>query len=331
MADVIYAFGDVHGREDLLDRAETIIRAISPHIPAVSGLVVGLGDFCDKGPKSREVYQRLMRGTMAGMPLECIRGNHDVWFAEAIAAFKARRHGWQSWLERGDEAALACLRSFGVKIPPGQRDENFFRRVMAGAVANVPDDLLSFIRGMRPVLIEGGAIFTHAGLDPASTPDMQENETYILGTPVFWQKPHDFGMPVCVGHSVMPQPYLSSQIVGLDTGADDSGILTIAAISGGRVVLVIAATDTKLSRLPVIVDGGDDDYLGKTNLWWRAVIRAAPEPPILGFDDPARLHRFCAVTGVGRCRAMSMAQARSMGSRPGMMLLTTRSCKPSRI
>ncbi len=53
-----YAIADLHGRFDLLERALTKI-ADHAELPAT---VVMLGDYVDRGPESRQVIERLVRG-----------------------------------------------------------------------------------------------------------------------------------------------------------------------------------------------------------------------------------------------------------------------------
>ena len=58
MMSKTYAIADLHGRLDLL---ETALTRIADHAD-LTGTVVTLGDYVDRGPDSRRVIERLMGG-----------------------------------------------------------------------------------------------------------------------------------------------------------------------------------------------------------------------------------------------------------------------------
>src|SRR5579872_5372732 len=56
----VYAIGDIHGRADLLDAVLSKIDADVAAAPCKRHAVVGLGDYVDRGPQSREVLDGLL-------------------------------------------------------------------------------------------------------------------------------------------------------------------------------------------------------------------------------------------------------------------------------
>ena len=75
----IYAIGDVHGRLDLLDEMHVLIRNDAEGAAqGLRRLVVYLGDYIDRGPRSSAVIDRLLENPMSP-DFECVylRGNHE--------------------------------------------------------------------------------------------------------------------------------------------------------------------------------------------------------------------------------------------------------------
>ncbi len=57
----VYAVGDVHGRDDLLGRLIAAIEVDAAELGDERATLVFLGDLVDRGPRSREVVERVLR------------------------------------------------------------------------------------------------------------------------------------------------------------------------------------------------------------------------------------------------------------------------------
>src|SRR5882762_2760652 len=107
MTEAIYAIGDIHGRYDLMQKALREIARDSGD----AATVVFLGDYIDRGPQSREVVERLMRGPeRAGDRWICLKGNHEQ------MACDGQEPGSRQWLWL-DNGGDATLDSFGGEMP----------------------------------------------------------------------------------------------------------------------------------------------------------------------------------------------------------------------
>src|SRR5690348_5782626 len=58
----VYAFGDVHGRADLLTKLRDAIAGDIRRQPPQKTTVIGLGDYIDRGPDPRGVVDLLISG-----------------------------------------------------------------------------------------------------------------------------------------------------------------------------------------------------------------------------------------------------------------------------
>jgi serine/threonine protein phosphatase 1 len=167
------AIGDVHGCASAL---EALLSAIGP---TPDDTIVTLGDYVNRGPDSRGVFDRLI-----ALKQECrlvsILGNHDQLFLECLTGHDRLK---SVWMRMGGEATLT---SYGAK-----RD-----------LKAVPETHIAFLKGCRRYHETETHIFLHANYDSRLPMDRQRDE--ILR----WEslrdtipRPHISGKTVIVGHS----------------------------------------------------------------------------------------------------------------------------------
>src|SRR3546814_5930429 len=76
--EIIYAIGDIHGRDVLLGRLHDAIgRDLTAAAGARKATVVYLGDYVDRGPSSRAVLDRLIAQPVAAAESVFLKGNHE--------------------------------------------------------------------------------------------------------------------------------------------------------------------------------------------------------------------------------------------------------------
>jgi serine/threonine protein phosphatase 1 len=210
-----YVIPDVHGRDDLLGRALT---AISAHRGGEGGTIVMIGDYVDKGPRSRQVIERLLSG-VAGWNLVALKGNHDA----MMVAGMRNPEKLAFWIEKGGDTALA---SYG------------------GDPSAVPEAHIVWL-DQRPLIhVDAHRVYIHAGVDP-DLPLDQQSETTLL-----WKrypKGYSGGLGtrhVVHGHDNDPDgPLLFEGRSNLDTAAWRTGRLTVGVFDddkpGGPVDLIV--------------------------------------------------------------------------------------------
>lgn len=195
----IYAIGDIHGCHDQLLVLLAKIKAHAGHTPYIG---VFLGDYIDRGPKSREVVNQV-RGLVTG------RGGHGKWVAlrgnheDMLAADLAGNDNMEMWRCSGGRETLA---SYGDRISE--------LREHAAWLGSLPT-----MFGTK------NHVFVHAGLSPRYSLFEQPEEVllWIRG----WEKTdHDFGKHVVYGRTPFRVPKLMTNSTGLDTGAFCWGTLT---------------------------------------------------------------------------------------------------------
>ena len=220
----VYAVGDVHGCADRLAALHGQIAADMARDPVADPLLLHLGDYVDRGDASATVVRRLAAGpVLPGMPMVCLRGNHEQMMLDALAG---DRSDVDLWLDNGAEATL---RSWGLR---GIRSPASWRAAMA------PE--LPFLQGLELCHRVDGYVFVHAGLRPGVTMERQSAEDMLWIREEFltWPGrilPEAPGTAVVHGHTPRPHPDVVGQRIGVDTGAVGGGALTCAVLEGRTV------------------------------------------------------------------------------------------------
>jgi serine/threonine protein phosphatase 1 len=240
-----FVIGDIHGELEML-------RALLAKLPSVrpEDTLVFLGDYLDRGPRSREVLEAV-RGI--DRELRChvipLRGNHeDAWL-------RVIDQGWDGFLLPPQNGCLAAARSF-MGGPPAALDElptpHEWAVMRRGGFFNA--DHVAWLRGLPFWYEDEHGIYVHAGLTPRDGRYLHPSEI-VPETAMLWTRTREFftdyrGKQVIVGHTrtrTLP-PELSDFtpddsediwagpcVIGIDTGAGSGGFLSAIELPSGRV------------------------------------------------------------------------------------------------
>ncbi|HEY1065040.1 MAG TPA: metallophosphoesterase, partial [Pirellulales bacterium] len=177
-------------------------------------LIVGLGDYVDRGPNSRGVID-LVRQLAERCQVVALRGNHEVMMLESLrgpsrsgADRKASDDIEKIWRQCGGTAALA---SYG------------------GRLSDVPDDHRQFLEQLQPYYETDTHIFVHACYAPHRPMHKQSVDAlYWTSLRDIVPPPHTSGKTVVVGHTPQKtgRPFDGGHIKGIDTFCWKSGWLT---------------------------------------------------------------------------------------------------------
>lgn len=224
----IYAIGDVHG---CLGDLERLLARIATDCGGSTDTVhlVFLGDLVDRGPDSAGVIARLRRGPLPADRVHFVMGNHEE---AMLAAWRGDGSDEVGWLGYGGRETLE---SYGI----GRAEQ--FRRgftVYDSMRASVPADDMAFIEGFADQLRLGDYLFVHAGIRPGVPLDQQSARDlrWIRGD--FLDSDADHGVMVVHGHTIVRDPDVRSNRLGVDTGCYSSGRLTAIGLSGGSAWLL---------------------------------------------------------------------------------------------
>lgn len=212
-----FAIGDLHGRYDLLEKAIIKAEAIAGTKPAT---FVVCGDFIDRGPDSRKIIERLMKGPdYSNWKWVVIKGNHEDMMLQCI-----RRLQFNWWVGNGGGATLV---SYGYK-----NGDNW-------EPGRIPDEHLEWLDKLPIYYFDEHRAFVHAGFNPEKKIEDQDNE-YMMWRydgEEKWQQPNYLmeGRHVVHGHVQHADgPILLSNTSNIDTFAWASGKLALAVFDDNK-------------------------------------------------------------------------------------------------
>ncbi|MDA0653778.1 MAG: metallophosphoesterase [Proteobacteria bacterium] len=215
----MYAFGDIHGRADLLGRLHTSVRDDASRAPEPRRIAIYLGDYLDRGENSRGVLDMLPAGPGPGFETVHLCGNHE----DFLLRFLEDSGLAEIWLQNG---AAATLQSYGIDAHLPQTE------IRSRLAAALPESHVAFLKGLRRSASVGDYFFVHAGVRPGVALDRQDPRDLMWIRDEFLQSDEDFGKTIVYGHTPRDTVAFEDTRIGIDTMAWASGRLTCLVLAG---------------------------------------------------------------------------------------------------
>ena len=230
----VLVVGDLHGSSDLLFELDRHLGETYRGWP-----VIFLGDYIDRGEKSRDVLVMLMQASPdASSSIICLMGNHEQMLLNFL---DNPEKNTRRWLRYG---GLQTLASFGVPLPRSNSDEvRAFEDLRDRLAEAMGPDMITWLR-QRPLSWRTGNLwFVHAGADPDLPMDDQDPHVLLWGHRRFRTQARRDGQWVVHGHTIVETPHAQDGRIALDTGAYATGRLSAAAISTNELKFFQTGTD----------------------------------------------------------------------------------------
>jgi len=227
-AVLTYAIGDIHGSYTKL---ANLLRHCVDHCGSNTARFVLLGDYVDRGKRSREVVTLLIE-TQRKWPgqVVCLRGNHEDMLLAA-----ASRQDDAMWLHNGGDATLY---SYGVR----RADQ-------------IPREHLAWFESLPLYEHDQRRFFVHAGIMPGIPLAQQRKEVLLWIREPFLSDATDHGLYIVHGHTPTEsgQPEVHPNRLNLDTYAWYGNPLMAAVFDERRVgPLAFIADDGTVSPAAAI-------------------------------------------------------------------------------
>lgn len=222
----IFAFGDLHGRFDMLSVAMAGVRARSAG-ETRTPILVFLGDYVDRGPQSRQIIELLCQIRAADPSARFLMGNHE----EAMLRFLDDLEVGLAWPRFG---GVATMESYGVSMPANPDSMEEWRAVQAALREAMPESHVRFLRGLEAKVDIGDYLFVHAGIDPERALEEQRVRDLLWIREPFLSHTANHGKVVVHGHTPTTTPHIDGRRIGIDTGAYRGGPLTVLELHGAE-------------------------------------------------------------------------------------------------
>lgn len=222
--EVIYAIGDIHGELELLLELE---RKIIEDAYGIKGekWIVYIGDLVDRGPKSAQVIDHLLKGPPEGFTRYCLLGNHEYYM---LAAGRGELPV-ETWMSYGGRETLMSYYGGGLPFDfLNGRKKN--KQQLEFMESIIPQTHIDFLSTLTLSITIPGYFFVHAGIRPQIGLDDQQPMDLLTIRGGFVDKDIDCGAIVVHGHTIVDEAVFERGKVSIDTGAYATRILTAARI-----------------------------------------------------------------------------------------------------
>ncbi len=198
---MIYCIGDIHGCYDQL--MGLYRQFLDDGIKPKKDTLVFLGDYIDRGPKSPEVIDQMVKWHKKYPHWIFLTGNHEDMFIDAVFN-KSKQYGEGCWEANGGQATLI---QYNLEFPKEHID--FIAKK------------LQYMHETKKY------IFVHGGLMPDKPPEVSYGypKTMLWVRDDFIKSKYDWGQKVIFGHTPRRdgKPTVMKNKIGLDGGVHRLG------------------------------------------------------------------------------------------------------------
>lgn len=223
----VYAIGDIHGRDDLLDLLLARIEADDQERGPADTQIIFLGDLVDRGPGSAAVIETAMALQASGKNVRFLMGNHEEIFVSVCR--KGDPKVTRFFLRIGGEETV-----MSYPITRAEYISLDMEQLTARMATLVPQAHIEFIEGFEDQIIIGDYAFVHAGIRPGVALSEQKPSDMRWIREEFVDQRGDLEKVIVYGHTIYEEVEERGSRIGIDTGAYNSGKLTALALEGSE-------------------------------------------------------------------------------------------------
>lgn len=221
---LIYAVGDIHGRDDLFAALLDSIEADRSRRTHEECVLILLGDLVDRGPESDKVIERAIGLHNRFDRVHHLIGNHEECMLAALT---------------GDVRALRYFVRIGgdATVRSYVRDDALYEATTFEELAElfparVPQSHVDYLGRGEDMVEYGDYLFVHAGIRPGVALDRQKTSDLRWIREDFLGNEGEHGRMVVHGHTISEDIQNRANRIGIDTGAYATGTLTAIGLSG---------------------------------------------------------------------------------------------------
>jgi serine/threonine protein phosphatase 1 len=222
----VYAIGDIHGRNDLLQALLAKIEADDAARGPADTQIIFLGDLMDRGPDSAGVIETAM-ALGQRRKVRYLMGNHEEVFLSACR--KNDPKVTRFFLRIGGEETI-----LSYPISRAEYISLDMEQLSARLSEIVPEAHLDFVESFEDQIVIGDYAFVHAGIRPGVPLAEQKVSDLRWIREDFVGQRGDLEKVVVYGHTIYDDIEERGSRIGIDTGAYKTGRLTALGLEGGE-------------------------------------------------------------------------------------------------
>jgi len=224
----IFAIGDIHG---CLDQLISIHNKIFnyPNYKKEEDLLVYLGDYIDRGPKSKQVIDQILNLKNDGIKTNFLLGNHEEFMCDFLFN---KINNLKNWLDYG---ADQTFKSYDIEVVEFIKDgfeDHIIDKLREVFIKKLGNEHIDFFNNLHLTCSLAQYLFVHAGIDPKKNLTDQSKQDYLWArSDDFFHK--DFKAEKIIVHGHTPEknvvnfPYR----INIDSGCYFSGKLSCACLN----------------------------------------------------------------------------------------------------
>lgn len=213
----LFAVGDIHGCADDLKVMLDFLKG-SQSVGA-NDMLVFLGDYIDRGPKSREVIDQMLAVRHELPKSVFLKGNHEDMLLDYLGL------GGESGDMYMENGGAQLLKSYGLGP----------FATCAEILATLPPEHMNFFKSLELGVILAEFVFVHAGIHPGRPLDQQSPHDLMWIRGDFLHTTHSAGKTVVFGHTPFEDVLLHLPYkIGVDTGLVFGNRLSVVELVHGQ-------------------------------------------------------------------------------------------------
>jgi serine/threonine protein phosphatase 1 len=224
----IYAIGDIHGcLSELTSLHKKILT--NDKFKVKEDLLIYLGDYIDRGLKSKQVIDQIIKLKNKQIKTIHLMGNHEELMIDFLFN---KKNNIKNWLNFG---ADQTFKSYDIEIVEFIKDgfeDNIIDRLRDVLLKKMGSDHIDFLNNLELTYSTEKYLFVHAGIDPNKNITEQTKKDYLWSrSSDFFHKDFKTEKTIIHGHTpeqnIVNHPYR----VNIDTGCYFSGKLSCVCLS----------------------------------------------------------------------------------------------------
>ena len=224
----LYAIGDIHG---CLNQLTSLHKKIltNDKFKVKEDLLIYLGDYIDRGLKSKQVIDQIIKIKNEKIKTIHLMGNHEEFMVNFLFN---KSNNIKNWLKFGVDQTF---KSYGIEIVEFIKDgfeDIIIDKLRDILLEKMSSEHIDFFKSLKTSFSSEKYLFVHAGIDPNKKLTEQTKEDYLWSrSDIFFDK--DFKAEKIIVHGHTPEENIVNYPfrINIDTGCFFSGKLSCVCLN----------------------------------------------------------------------------------------------------